>query len=351
MIDFFDVSGRIATAGLRLFPAEVAHDLAIYAMEHGYVRYLPKPKPRDYVVPLQVDVPGIGPLKHPVGLAAGFDKDARCPEAFEYLGLSFLELGTITPRPQEGNPKPRLFRDPETRSIINRMGFNSIGAERVSKKLAALKWPPTRVPIGINIGKNKNTPPEAAIEDYFFGVEKFQSQSTWITINISSPNTPGLRSFATPEFIKNLAFTINEFKNRCWIKLDPDMNKKTFQNLIETITDCEFRGVILCNTHKVEWPHTGGQSGHPLLSPSNTCLEWATEASKARLPMIASGGVLSGIDAFHKLARGASAVQIYTALVYRGPAAAHKICEELSHELKLRGFDSAEEAIGSWYHS
>ena len=349
MTDAFDRAGRFLTGFLRLFPAEPAHDIGMLAMEKGLLNLLPAPKTAQVTLPLQVNLPGIGRLRHPIGLAAGFDKNGRCPDAFEQMGMAFIELGTVTPRPQPGNPKPRLFRYPETQSIINRMGFNSDGAEIVLRRLQALRWTSTRVPLGINVGKNKNTPLDHAIDDFVSGIIAFEKYAKWLTINISSPNTPGLRDLATPKFIRDLAYAAGEHRLKCWIKLDPDMDRKTLQELIENIRIHEFQGVILSNTHRVEWPETGGQSGHPLLSPSNTILEWAWDVTKGTLPIIASGGVLSGIDAFHKLARGASAVQIYTALVYRGPGAVFRICEELGAELKLRGFTSAEEAIGSHY--
>lgn len=349
MIDTFDRFGRYLTACMRRLPAELAHDIAMLSMERGLLKALPSPRQPEVPVPLQVEVPGLGRLRHPIGLAAGFDKNARCPDAFEYMGLSFLELGTVTPRPQPGNPKPRLFRYPETLSIINRMGFNSDGAEVVLSRLIAHRWTPERVPLGVNVGKNKNTPIEHSIDDFVAGINAFALQAKWLTVNISSPNTPGLRTLATPQFIQDLAYSAGEHRPKCWIKLDPDMDRTTFQDIITSVKKYEFAGVILSNTHRVEWPETGGQSGHPLLSASNTCLEWAWDVTKGTLPMIATGGVLSGVDAFHKLARGASAVQIYTALVYRGPAAAFRICEELAAELSLRGFASAEEAIGSHY--
>ena len=349
MSNSFDAAGRYLTASLRFLPAELAHDIALLAMEHGLLRFLPKQKNFSFSLPLQVELPGIGRLRHPIGLAAGFDKNARCPSAFEMMGLSFIELGTVTPAPQPGNPKPRLFRYPETQSIINRMGFNNDGARKVQNRLEKLGWSPSRVPLGINIGKNKNTPPDKAVDDYVAGIQTFERQARWLTINISSPNTPGLRNLATVDFLVNLAHAAGQARSKCWVKLDPDMDRQTFQSLITTIKTEGFGGVLLSNTHRVEWPEVGGQSGHPLLSPSNACLEWAWEVTKGSLPTIASGGVLSGVDAFHKLARGASAVQIYTALVYRGPGAAMRICEELAAELKLRGFASAEESIGSWY--
>jgi dihydroorotate dehydrogenase len=349
MTDLFDFSGRCLTGLLRILPAELSHDIAMLAMEYGALKCFPKPQPLGNSVPLDVNVPGIGRLRHPIGLAAGFDKNARCPEAFEWMGLSFLEMGTVTPLAQPGNPKPRLFRQPETLSLINRMGFNSEGSQAVLNRLKALNWSTSHVPLGINIGKNKLTPQENSIDDFALGVERFASKAHWLTINISSPNTPGLRDLATPEFLRDLSTAIGTSRSKCWIKLDPDMDQGSFHKMISSIQSEGFQGAIISNTHRVELPEAGGQSGYPLLSPSNSCLEWAWNVTKGSLPMIASGGVLSGIDAFHKLARGACAVQIYTALVYRGPAAAARICRELDAELKVRGFNSAEDAINSFY--
>lgn len=345
----FETLGMWLTAVLRLLPPELAHDLAILSLERGAMNLVPAPTLRPLAIPLHIEVPGIGRLKHPIGLAAGFDKNARCPLAFEKMGLSFLELGTVTPQPQPGNPKPRLFRQPEVMAIINRMGFNSDGAQKVLGRLEKLANSPAHVPIGINVGKNKNTPAASAVDDYVAGIHTFHPRSRWLTINISSPNTPGLRDLATPAFLRDLAEACGALKSKCWIKLDPDMDRRSFQSLVHAIKNEGFQGAIISNTHRVDWPHQGGQSGHPLLAASNSCLDWAWEVTKGTLPVIASGGVLSGIDAFHKLARGARAVQIYTALVYRGPGAALQICEELAAELKLRGFASVEEAIGSWY--
>ena len=349
MSNAFDTAGRYLTALLRLLPAETSHDLGMLAMERGLMRFLPQPPAQQFKIPLQIHLPGVGILRHPIGLAAGFDKNARCPAAFAHMGLSSIELGTITPRPQTGNPKPRVFRYPDSRSIINRMGFNSDGAEVVLNRLRQLNWPENGIPIGINIGKNKQTPANLAINDFFTGIETFEPYARWLTINVSSPNTPGLRDLATPEFLRDLSHMVGGIRSKCWIKLDPDMGRRDFQDLISAIKSEGFQGVIISNTHRVEWPESGGQSGYPLLSPSNTCLEWAWDVTKGKLPVIASGGVLSGVDAFHKLARGASAVQIYTALVYRGPGAVFRICQELAEELKLRGFSSASEAIGSLY--
>ncbi len=348
-MDIFDFAGRLGTACLRCIPAETAHDIGMFFLSKGGVNILPDPVLLNHQIKMTTEIPGVGLLRHPIGLAAGFDKNARCPHSFQKMGFSFLELGTVTPRPQPGNPKPRLFRDSGQRAIVNRMGFNSDGGERVAARLRSHQWSLANIPLGINLGKNKDTPSQRAVDDYVNGIERFQSLAHYFVINISSPNTPGLRDLATPTFIENLAVAIGNERKRAWIKLDPDMDRRSFQELILTIKAQEFSGVILSNTHRVEYPQAGGQSGHPLLSPSNSMLERAWEVHQGSLPMIASGGVLSGIDAFHKIARGACAIQIYTALVYRGPGAVARIHEELALELKLRNIANLQDAIGCWY--
>lgn len=341
--------GEWGTALLRILPPEAAHDVGMALLERGMMDKLPAPSLEPLVAGLRTRIPGIGELPHPFGLAAGFDKNCRAPGAFARMGFSFVELGTITPRPQPGNPKPRLFRLPDERAIINRMGFNSDGAATVASRLKVLKWDHERVPLGINCGKNKDTPVERAMSDFLQIVETFKDLARYFVINISSPNTPGLRELATPLFIGGLADELGSALPKTWIKLDPDMDRRYFQDLIEVIAEHGFQGVILSNTHRVAYPQIGGQSGHPLMCPSTTCLEWAHAVHGGSLPMIGVGGVLSGVDAFHKLARGALAVQIYTALVYRGPWVVARLLMELAAELSLRGFATVEDAIGSYY--
>jgi dihydroorotate dehydrogenase len=229
------------------------------------------------------------------------------------------------------------------------MGFNSHGALTVSRRLAAMNWSHDRVPLGINCGKNKETPPDKALGDFLQVVEAFKELARYFVINISSPNTPGLRDLATTDFLNHLADELGHLLPRTWVKLDPDLDKKSLQALIEVISRRGFQGVILSNTHRVNWPEPGGLSGHPLLAASTACLEWAYEVHGGALPMIASGGILSGADIFQKIARGALAVQIYTALVYRGPWVVAMLLEELAQELKLRGFSCAEDALFSYY--
>lgn len=342
--------GDFGTACLRLLPAEMAHEFALWMMAKGVLDFMPLPYVEPLAAGMQVGLPGIGRLSHPLGLAAGFDKHAKAPAAFAGLGFASLEVGTVTPRPQPGNPKPRLFRQPEQRALINRMGFNSDGAAVVAERLRRLNWQHERVPLGVNCGKNKETPPERAIDDYLQVISTCRDLARYFVVNISSPNTPGLRDLATPAFVRDLAGELGgQLLPRVWVKLDPDMSRREFQALVAAIAEHGFQGIIVSNTHRVVHPEVGGQSGHPLASQATACLEWAYEAHHGGLPMIASGGVLSGADVYQKLARGASAVQIYTALVYRGPWVVVRLLVELAAELKLRGLAHVQDAIGTYY--
>ncbi len=298
---------------------------------------------------LSMKVPGIGDLAHPIGLAAGFDKNARAPRGFARMGLSFLEVGTVTPRPQDGNPKPRLFRLDDQMGLINRMGFNNQGSGLVADRLRRHNWKHEPIPLGVNLGKNKDTDVSAAIEDYSQGIEAFRPYAKYFVINVSSPNTAGLRGLANEQFLKELAFRHRADLGKLWVKLDPDMPRRDFQTLVEALAAAGFQGLILTNTHRVEKPETGGMSGQPLALQANACLEWAYEVTKGRLPLIASGGILTGQDVFQRIARGASAAQIYSALVYRGPLAALLMLGELKAEMELRGFSFLSDVKGSYY--
>jgi len=313
------------------------------------MNFLPSPNISNIHQGLKVTVPGIGDLNHPIGLAAGFDKNCSTPEGFSRLGFSMLEIGTVTPFGQEGNPKPRMFRLPEQRSLINRMGFNNHGAPEVSKRLDSKNWNHSVVPLGVNLGKNKSTPLDRAVDDYLEGYKAFEGLGRYYVVNISSPNTPGLRELATSKFLYQLAEAFSSEKNGVWVKLDPDMTKKQFQEVVEAAADRGFPGLILSNTHRVEWPQAGGQSGHAISVASTRCLEWAWEVHRGQLPMIGCGGILSGLDIYEKIIRGANAVQIFTALVYRGPWVVLQLLEELSAELSLRGLKCVEDAYGTYY--
>ncbi len=347
--NLLDHAMQFGTSLLRLLPAELAHDLGMWILERDLLKLLPLPSFGTRLDGLTMTIPGIGQLAHPIGLAAGFDKNARAPHGFARMGLSFLELGTVTPRPQAGNPKPRLFRLDDQMGLINRMGFNSEGAAVVAQRLAGKHWNHEPIPMGINLGKNKDTDLSSAIEDYSEGIEKFTPYAKYFVINVSSPNTAGLRGLANEHFLKELAMRHKKDLPRLWVKLDPDMKKKDFQGLVAALASIGFQGLILTNTHRVERPQVGGLSGSAIAIQSNACLEWAYEVTKGRLPLVASGGILSGQDVFQRIARGASAVQIYSALVYRGPLAVYAMIQELRNEMQLRGFSFLSDVKGSYY--
>jgi len=229
------------------------------------------------------------------------------------------------------------------------MGFNSEGIGVVSERIRRLNWPNERVPLGINAGKNKDTPPSQAVHDFCQVIEGVRGQTAYYVVNLSSPNTPGLRDLANPGFIAELGMGLRQDTGKTWIKFDPDLPRKEFQSVVAATAEAGFQGIILTNTQRVERPQSGGRSGHPLAVISTRSLEWAWHVHEGRLPMIGCGGILSGADIFQKMIRGALAVQIYTALVYLGPYVVFNLLAELTEELKLKGFDTLQDAIGSYY--
>ena len=334
---------------LRCLPAEMAHAVGMAFLRRGVADFFLGPGEQRLITGLKVNIPGIGELDHPIGLAAGFDKNALAPTALARLGFAFLEVGTITPLPQPGNPKPRLFRLPEQRALVNRMGFNNDGASKVLERLNQLDWNHERVPLGVNVGKNKLTQPEHAAEDYLRCFELLRDQGQYFVFNVSSPNTPGLRSLANVDFLQYLAERLAGDVGRVWIKLDPDTEKQQYQKIVDTIAERKFQGIIVGNTRRVEKPEMGGISGHPLAVNAATCLEWAYEVHRGGLQMIASGGIMSGLDVYDRMARGASAVKIYTALVYRGPFVVASMLAELLGEMQQRGVSEIKDVVGTFY--
>jgi len=337
-------------AALRLLPPEAAHDLAIAFLKGGLATPFKTPE-LSMASALPTRVAGIGSLPHPIALAAGFDKQALAVSGLAQLGFSAVELGTVTPLAQSGNPKPRLFRVKDAHAVINRFGFNSQGMGAFADNLKAFdRRDLPQVKIGVNVGKNKQTPDESAAKDFLIQLRQFAPVADYLVVNLSSPNTPGLRGLAQPAFVAELSQNLDpQITGKVWIKFDPDSPKRDFQAVVESVEKNGFAGVVLTNTHRVEWPEAGGLSGAPLAVASTQRLEWAYEVLQGRLPMIASGGVMSGIDVFQKLARGASLVQVYTAMIYRGPWVVLKLLRELDAEMRLRGFKSVQEVIGSHY--
>lgn len=330
-----------------MLPAEPAHHMALWALQQRSVRSWLRPPYMQQ--DLSVEVPGgIGRVKHPIGLAAGFDKDGVAISGLMQCGFSCIEIGTVTPQPQLGHPRPRMFRLKERQELVNCMGFPSRGAEDVAQRLQ--QWKKLQdYPIGVNVGKNKETSLERATDDYLWLIQRFQDLAQYFVVNVSSPNTEKLRKLADPLFLRILQEKICDVQSglvsKVWIKLDPDSDRRSFQKTMEAIVQCSYAGVILTNTHAVRQPYLGGLSGHSLRSLSLQRLQWAREVHQGQLGMIACGGISTGLDVLESLRCGASMVQIYTAFVYRGPAAVSKILYELSCEIQQIGAKSLCEVI------
>lgn len=272
-------------------------------------------------------------FKNRLGLAAGFDKNTKLLEAWSQLGFGFVEIGTVTPKPQKGNERPRLFRLIKDQAIINRMGFNNDGVEVIAQRL---KKRPQGLIVGGNIGKNKDTPKKKAIEDYLKCMSVLHDRVDFFTINISSPNTPGLRSLQEKEPLSELLKSVVDLNKTfpkprpILLKIAPDLNEEQLDDVIEVVKSTAVDGLILNNTtlsrerlsyREEELKHfgAGGLSGQPLFERSNEVLKYVSTRVNGQIPIIAVGGVMSGEDAVVKLKLGASLVQIYSGLVYKGP--------------------------------
>jgi len=332
---------------LRCLPAEVAHRLGVAFLKTSIGRYCFSYGLNLETTGMSSSIPGLNECPHPIGLAAGFDKNAEILQGLSQLGFSFIEVGTVTPQAQSGNTKPRLFRQ-DPYALINRMGFNNKGAAVIAARLKSSplwKYPP----IGVNIGKNRTTPLKQALDDYLLGIETFSSLADYLVINVSSPNTPKLRDLANKSFINELSRQAHNHLGKLWLKLDPDMKKKDFQSVVDVLMQQKWRGLILTNTHKVDDPHRGGLSGVPLKTLATNRLEWAWEVHKGQLPMIGVGGIFTGEDIWQKLIRGAVAVQIYTAFAYDGPRIVSRLIQELACVMKKHRVKQLSESIGSYY--
>ncbi|QPA32544.1 quinone-dependent dihydroorotate dehydrogenase [Thermaerobacillus caldiproteolyticus] len=309
---------------------------------------------------LQIDCLGLT-FPNPIGLAAGFDKHAEVYPALSSLGFGSIEVGAITPKPQEGNPKPRLYRLQEDKAIINRMGFNSHGIEEAKKRFRTLPRP--EIPIGINLGKNKLTPNENAALDYIKGLEQLYNWGDYFVINISSPNTKGLRDLQSSNMLEPLLSSIltkrNELASKhgfyrpIVLKIAPDLNNNQLEEIISVCLDVNIDGIIATNTtvsrDGLTSPHrnqTGGLSGRPLAKRSTEVIYRIFQLTKGKIPIIGSGGVFSGQDAYEKIKAGASLIQVYTGMIYRGPFIANKINHELLQLLNRDKLSNIKEAVG-----
>lgn len=290
-------------------------------------------------------------FRSPLGVAAGFDKNARIPNLLGALGFGHVEIGGVTARSQPGNPRPRMFRLSEDRALINRMGFNNDGADRIAARLDRLGE--TDVPIGVNIGKTKEVPPDAAPADYVYTFERLAPHGDFFVVNVSSPNTPGLRELQQKDHLDRIVGALQDVGAApLLVKLSPDLHPDAVRDVCDLVDERELDGVIATNTtveranlRSAAAAEPGGLSGAPLKARSTELI--ATVADATDVPIIGVGGIFTAEDAYEKIRAGASLVQLYTALVYRGPGIAREINRGLLAFLERDGFASVEEAIGA----
>ena len=342
--------GKLRSLIFKLDP-ELAHNLAIKALKYNYA---PSNKiPKNNCIETEIFVKKIS---NPVGLAAGFDKDAEVYNSLFKLGFGFVEVGTVTPLKQYGNPKPRVFRLEEDEALINRLGFNNSGADIVSSRI---KSNPPNGLFGINIGPNKDT--SNRVDDYLIGLRKFYNLADYLTLNISSPNTENLRSFHNENELDELLSKIEKEKKTLKtnvpiaVKVSPDINEEDVEKISEILYQHNISTVIISNStdknrenlkniNKVE---KGGLSGKPLEIKSNLLINKFFKILKTKIKIIGVGGVDSGKSVYEKIINGASLVQLYTGMVYQGPNIVSKISNELIEIIKNHGVKNISELVGT----
>ncbi len=339
---------------LRRLDPETAHNLTLWALEHGLAPR--RAAPDDPI--LASEVWGRR-FPNPLGLSAGFDKDARVMGAMLGLGLGFVEVGSITPRPQPGNPKPRIFRLPEDAAVINRLGFNNGGLEAARARLQAFRNSGQDGLVGVNLGKNKDTADAAS--DYVLGATALGPLADYLVVNVSSPNTEKLRDLQGPVALKALLAGVLEKRGEMgitlpiFLKIAPDLEVADLEDIADVASTSGLSAIIATNT-TIARPETlkgaakgeaGGLSGRPLFEPSTAVLRDFYRLTGGKLPLIGVGGVSSGAEAYRKIRAGASLVQLYTALIYGGPALVTRIKGELARLLREDGFDSVGAAVGA----
>jgi dihydroorotate dehydrogenase len=321
------------------FDAEEAHHFAMNALRVPLFSKSIAPFAKVNNPQLNVNLWGIN-FGNPIGVAAGFDKDGTCLPAWENLGFGYAEIGTITPRPQPGNPLPRIFRIPSHQALINRMGFPNDGLETIIKRFDALKksgkWP--HIPIGINIGKQKSTLLDEAGKDYLECFLALKPYADYFAINISSPNTPGLRQLQQKDALNQILRPIVEANlggdsKPVVVKIAPDLVEKDIMAVLECIMENQLHGIIATNTTidktAVPLKEDGGLSGAPLRQHSTDIIRFISKETGGKLPIIGVGGIFTADDAKEKLDAGASLLQIYTGFIYEGPLVVRSICDGL----------------------
>ncbi len=349
-----DLYGLLKPAVHCLQP-ETAHNLALWALSKGLGGGAP------YTDPVLRTTLWGRRFENPVGLAAGFDKDARAPLQAIAMGFGFVEIGSVTPKPQPGNPLPRLFRLDADRAVVNRMGFNSEGADAAAFRLSKLPPPPRTDPIGINLGKNKETEDPAV--DYVIGIQKLARFADYIVVNVSSPNTPGLRALQGRDILRGLVekvraaldHAVPEGTPPLLVKVAPDLTETDVTDIAAVLTEGGVDGLIATNTTVArpdtltdpQGQETGGLSGAPLMTPSTKIIGDFYKATGGKLPLIGVGGISSGVDAYAKIRAGASLVQLYSGMVFEGPGLPGRVNRTLAGLLKRDGFESVADAVGA----
>jgi dihydroorotate dehydrogenase len=340
---------------LHRLPPEMAHALALRALRTGLVPAQPVPRsPCLRATLFGRDLP------HPLGLAAGFDKNGEAVPGLFRLGFATIEIGTVTPRPQAGNPKPRLFRLPGQHALINRLGFNNLGLEAMREQLR--RSPRPLGLLGANIGPNRGS--DDPLRDYLLCLEGLYELVDYVAINVSSPNTPGLRQLQGRDALGRLLEALIEARARLAggappkplaVKIAPDLERRDEEAIAEVVLEKGADGLIVSNT-TITRPgdlasdggtETGGLSGPPLFARSTALLTRMYRLTSGRVPLIGVGGISTGTDAYAKIRAGASALQLYTGLVYRGPGIVGAVLADLEERLKADGFASVTDAIGA----
>ena len=326
------------------FDAELAHKITINLLKTYQIKNSIEHQS------LKSNIFGLN-FPNPVGLAAGFDKNSEVPKNIINLGFGFSEVGTVTPLPQKGNPKPRVFRLKNNQAIINRLGFNNDGFEIVRKRLGKIG----KNNIGVNIGANKNS--EDFINDYLKGIEFFSSVASYLTINISSPNTPGLRDLEAIENFGLLLSGIDELRSKSkdiklpiLIKISPDINQDDLEILCEKVLSSSIDGLIISNTtisrYSIDSSEEGGLSGQPIFDSSTSMLNKVYKYTDGKIPLIGVGGIDSAETAWNAIRNGSSLIQLYSAMVFQGPSVVKSVTKGLKSKIDNNGFTDLQEAVG-----
>jgi len=350
-MNLFNFGFRIVRPLLHGMDAETAHGLTVMALKSGLAGSSRTSSPSN----LAISCFGLN-FENPLGLAAGFDKNAEVPDAMLGLGFGFVEVGTVTPRPQAGNPKPRLFRLSEDQAVINRMGFNNEGHAAILQRLRRRKAKSGI--LGVNIGANKDSADR--VSDYVAGISAFSDVANYFTINISSPNTPGLRNLQSLGELRTLLKRLNEARESqkqrvpMLLKIAPDLQDDEIKDIAGCCVNSVVDGVIISNTTisrpKLQSPHaqeTGGLSGAPLFDLSTRQLARFYSLTRGKVPLIGAGGISNAEQAWSKICAGAPLLQLYSALVFQGPELLQEILLGLSRKLAGKKFASLSDAVGS----